>query len=106
MLAAFAGMGKGMGKAITRGEAFRPVTPQQKPKEALPSPPLAFRRSRRNRSLENEAPAKAVRPIPTAPPDVPMHPADWRQKSIRAAWAVLDWHTLKAFGEIEQVPEP
>ena len=44
--------------------------------------------------------------MPRPPLDPPTRPKDWRKTAIRAAWAVYDWHTLKACGVIDKVPEP
>jgi hypothetical protein len=54
----------------------------------------------------NEPRAKMRRRVPGPPLEAPTRAKDWRKVAIRAAWAVLDWHTLKACGEIAKVPEP
>ena len=82
--------------------ARRAVTRSTPPSLAQLAP--LFRRSPRS---ANAAPAKAMPRRPAAP----IHAAaprgeDWRAKAIRAAWATWDWHTLKAFGQVDQVPEP
>lgn len=66
----------------------------------------ALLRRRRRKPALNEPPAKMRRRVPGPPLEAPPRPKDWRKVAIRAAWAVLDWHTLKACGEIDKVPEP
>jgi hypothetical protein len=85
------------------------ATRTRRPREPMrPLLPLGLllRRRRRKKHRENEAPAKAWRRSAMAYLAAPARPEDQRRKAIRAAWAVFDWHTLKAFGEIDAIPEP
>lgn len=85
-----------------------PPSRGKRPKEPRRPPPMPMlRRRRRKKRDENQPPRRFVPRwqrggrIQTA-----KRPEDWRTISIRAAWAVHDWHTLKALGEIDEVPEP
>jgi len=73
---------------------------------ATPSLAMIAPLLRRTPRSANVGPGKAVPQRPPPPPFTPARREDWRAKAIRAAWAVLDWHTLKAFGQIDQIPEP
>lgn len=82
----------------------RAKRPREPKRPMFPLWPL-FRRRRRRKHLGNEAPAKARRRAVMAYIAGPARPDDQRRLAIRAAWAVYDWHTLKAFGEIDAIPE-
>jgi hypothetical protein len=38
--------------------------------------------------------------------DEPLRPESFIQRAIRLAWVSRDWTGLKAFGEIDAIPEP
>lgn len=72
------------------------------------SPPLApaFHRRRRKKRVENIGPSKPRRGRRLVHFGRCENPEEQRRRAIRVAWAMRDWWTLKAFGEIDEIPEP